>query len=562
MLAGSKLGPGFFLWSLPRLAQQRCLAGKFTRCVQASAGKVVQWKGKKTVAEYDERRLVDWAERMDTILTGHMNGFTPKIRSAAAKYRPAGNGSHPHADRGRPARSALTQSPRGYQAAPRDENLRRRRQLLRVLLAARTVSEAWEAYEDLITEYPYNPLQKPVIPYGHLHCLAGRLAAVKPRTRSLYLKFASVLATLRRTGGRVYIWEWNTLIDCAGKQWRKTSLTDYRAALDILSDMKTPPHLLDHSASGDPIIPSRRPSPPTSWAPVKPDVTTYTVLLSIAVRSKQHVAVRHALKLLRLSGFSPTRYTHLIMLRFYARTNQLSEVRSTLHRMKQQGVEVGLIGLNTCIWAFSSNGRVDLAYLIYRVLRHNVVPETGSKADDVAAAARYLRDTERLDIPPDLKPNQAVYTSMIQCSAYQGNVVQALHVFTDMLSMPSPHPPSLAAFRAIFLGFYRHGRKLGPVNFTGDLTTREQHLPELSSWNLENLKLIFKAFMDLPEGYRLNGRIVYWIIVAFGRLSGNNPTVMHNVWEQLEAKYGRNWGGRLERVGRAIHSSKTVDRRD
>lgn len=551
MLAGSKLGPGFFSWSPSRLAQQRCLAGKFTRCVQASAGKVVQWKGKKTVAEYDECRLVDWAERMDTILAGHMNGFTRKTRSAAAKYRP-----------GRPVRSILTESSRGCQAAARDENLRRRQKLLRILLTARTVSEAWGAYEDLITEYPYNPLRKPAIPYGHLHCLAGRLAAVKPRTRSLYLKFASVLATLRRTGGRVYIWEWNTLIDCAGKQWRKTSLTDYRAALDILNDMKTPPHLLDRSTSDDPVIPFPRPSPQASWAPVKPDATTYTVLLSIAVRSKQHAAIRHALKLLRLSGFSPTRYTHLIMLAFYARTNQLSEVRSTLRRMQQQGVEVSLVGLNTCIWAFSSNGRMDLAYLIYRVLRHNVAPETGSKADEVAAAARYLKDTEWLDIPPNLIPNQAVYTSMIQCSAYQGNMVQALHVFADMLSMPSPHPPSLAAFRAIFLGFYRHGRKLGPANFTGNLTTREQHLPELSSWNLENLKLIFKAFMDLPEGYKLNGRIVYWIIVAFGRLSGNNPTVMHDVWEQLEGKYGRNWGGRLARVGRAIRSSQTVDRRD
>ncbi|KAI6047045.1 hypothetical protein EDC04DRAFT_579667 [Pisolithus marmoratus] len=204
-----------------------------------------------------------------------------------------------------------------------------------------------------------------------------------------------------------------------------------------------------------------------SWAPEKPDITTYTTLLSIAVRSKQYVAIRHALKLLRQSGFSPTRFTHLIMLSFYARTNQLSKVRSTLHEMKQQGIEVGIIGLNTCIWAFTNNGRMDVACLIYRVLRHNVVPETGSKANDVAAAACYLRDTEHLDIPPDLLPNRALYTSMIQCSAYRGNMVQALHVFADMLSMPSCHPPSMAAFRAIFLGFYRHGRGLGPTKFTG-----------------------------------------------------------------------------------------------
>lgn len=572
MLAGSRLGPGFFWWSLPRLAQQRCLTCKFARYVQASAGKVVQWKGKRTVAMHGERCLIDGAERTGTVFTGRTDGFVRKTRSATAKhhpggdnveYRPAGDGSHSHAHRGGPVRSVLRQSPRGYQAAPRDEGLRRRQKLLHVLLTARTISEAWRAYEDLITKYPYNPLQKPVIPYGHLHRLAGRLASVKPRKRTLYLKLSSVLATLRRTGGCVYPWEWNTLIDCAGKQWRKTSLTDYRAALDIFNDMKTPPHLLEHdSTSGDSIFRSRRPFPPTSWAPAKPDITTYTVLLSIAVRSKQHVAVRHALKLLRVSGFSPTRYTYLIMLSFYARTSQLSEVRSTLHRMKQQGVEVGIIGFNTCIWAFSSNGRMDLACLIYRVLRHNVVPEAGSNADEVAAAARYLRDTECLDIPPDLIPNQAVYTSMIQCSAYQGNMVQALHVFTDMLSMPSPLPPSVAAFRAVFLGFYRHGRKLGPVKFTRDLTTGEQHLPELSAWNFENLKLIFKAFMDLPKGYRPNGRLLYWIIVAFGRLSGNNPMVLRNVWEQLEGKYGRNWGGRLERVGKAIHSSQVVDRRE
>lgn len=580
MLAGSKLGLGFFVWSLPRPAQRRCLTScKFTRCVQTSAREVIRRaKGKGAVAVHDERYLVDGAEITGT---GHTapptwmyksNKFTSKTRTAAAKhrlgdenakYRCAGGVSHSHTHRGRQKLPVPTQSPQGYQAAPRDKRLEQR---LHVLLTAPTIPNAWTAYRYLITNYPYNPLQKPVIPYGHLHRLAARLASVKPRTRTLYLQLSSVLATLRRTGGRIFVWEWNALIDCAGKQWRKTSIADYRTALDIFNDMKTPPRLPEHPASDD-TFSNSSPSQPsfstTSWSPVKPDITTYTTLLSIAVRSKQDVAVRHASKLLRLSDCSPTRFTYLTLLSFYARTNQLSEVRSTLQKMKQQGVEVGMIGLNTCIWAFANNGRMDIACMIYRVLRYNVVRETGSMADDIAATARHLRDTEHLDIPPGFSPNRAVYTSMIQCSAYRGNMVQALHVFADMLSMPSRHLPSMAAFRAIFLGFYRHGRRLGPTKFTDGLTTQEQrHLPELSAWNLDNLTLVFKAFMDLPKGVKANGRLLYWIIVAFWRLSGNDPVVLRNVWEQLEGKYGRGWDGRLERIGRAIYSSQAIDRKD
>ncbi|KAI6047044.1 hypothetical protein EDC04DRAFT_579690 [Pisolithus marmoratus] len=262
MLAGSKLGPG---WSLPRLVRQRCLTCEFTRCAQTSTQKAVQWKGPRAVAVHDERYLIDRAEKAGIVFTGHTTPPTwiyrtskiaPKTRTTTAEhhiggdnaeYRLAGDVSHPHVNRDRRMRSVLRQSLQRYQTAPRDEGLQR---LLHVLLAAPTISGAWKAYEGLITKYPYDPLQKPVIPYGHLHRLAGRLASVKPRTRTLYLQLSSVLATLRRTGGRVYIWEWNTLIDCAGKQWRKTSIADYRAALDILNDMKTPPRLPEHPTSG------------------------------------------------------------------------------------------------------------------------------------------------------------------------------------------------------------------------------------------------------------------------------------------------------------------------
>ncbi|KAF9224301.1 hypothetical protein BS17DRAFT_731958 [Gyrodon lividus] len=443
---------------------------------------------------------------------------------------------------------------------------RNRHELLQVMLTSKATSEAWGAYQELLFRQSQNnePSKAIVIPYRHLHRLARLIASTKPRTRTIFLQLSSILTTLQRTGGRVQLWEWNTLIDSAGKQWRKTSLADYKASFNIFNNMGVLP-LESLASSGE--------TPDVEFHSLAvsqtPDIWTYTTLLSVASRSRSPLAIRHASSLLRSSGLSPNRFTYLCLLRYFTHRNELSGVRSTLRKMKEQGLEVGLDGINACMWAYARNGHMDVALTIYRVLRNNVDPELDFGQDDVDAAALYLRDVEGLNVPSGLEPDEIMYTTMIQTLAYQGDLIKALNVFVDMLSSPNRetripvdgatggpvrYNPSMAAFRGIFLGFVRHAR-MPNERMKESFITAALRPSSQTAWNLENLQTVFTAFLELPEDAKPSERLVYWIIVAFGRTSGNDPEKLREVWTQLEDKYGGGWGGRLERIRKAIYSS-------
>ncbi|KAH7888040.1 hypothetical protein F5I97DRAFT_1952480 [Phlebopus sp. FC_14] len=455
----------------------------------------------------------------------------------------------------------------GSQAAIRLRASRHRRKLLLVMLNAPTATKAWAAYQVLLshpTRWRNRP-EIPVIPYRHLHRLARLLASVKPRTRTLYLQLSSVLTTLRRTGGHIHLWECNALMDCAAKQWRKTSMADYKAALDIFKNFCAP---RGGSISSDETgvetgirITSDREAP---------DIFTYTTLLSIAIRSKDNLAVRHATSLLRSSGLPPTRVTHLSLLGHYARMNQLSGVRYTLRTMLDNQLEVGIDGINACIWAYARNGHSDVASTIYRVLRNSVKPQNDGGGNDVDAASRYLRDVEALDVPDGLIPNQVTYATMIQSMSYQGDLVEALNVFVDMLSTPNYelpaamkgplgepflYRPTLAAFRGIFLGFARHTHQPGKPRRETALAACLRPSSQ-TAWNVENLEALFTAFMELPKHIKPGERLIYWIVVAFWRASDNDVVRLRGVWAQLEEKYGVRWGGRLESIRKVIYANQ------
>ncbi|KAG1715958.1 hypothetical protein ID866_1182 [Astraeus odoratus] len=591
MLAGSTLGLRFSPASstLPcRLRQAQLLfaRGKFAQNVGQPHCQVVQkaWKGVAGGKDATAHRRVvsNSAGRTDSASSaptpslskwtyGTTESGSLSLLGHAKDHHGDGDTNDGHASPNAPSSMSghqrqpplRTIRPRFQKRTPLSDAEKSRQKLLHILLTTPTVPKAWAAYEDLVSQ-PHDPCLKPIIPYGHLHRLARLLASSKPRTRILYLQLSSVLTTLRRTGGRVHTWEWNALIDCAGKHWRKTSMADYKAALDIFHDMSAPLRTPGDSTPHD-LVPDESTGPHTACSvPARPDIATYTTLLSIAARSKQTPAVRHALNLLRLSGLPANRLTHLSILNTYSRLNRLSGIRSTLRKMDQQGMEVGIDGLNACIWAFANNGRIDVASAIYRVLRNSVIPENNTQEGDVVAA-QYLREVEHLDIPLGIVPDEITYTAMIQCLAYQGHMMQALNVFVDMLSTPRDqrgasvhikqagvpvrYPPSMATFRAIFLGFFRHTRRSG-----GCLSVAGED-PSRSPWNLENLKLVFTAFMELPKDIMPSDRTLYWIIIAFGRVSENDAGVMREVWEQLEGKYGQGWSYRLQRIRKAIYSS-------
>lgn len=439
------------------------------------------------------------------------------------------------------------------------DRLKIRQELLDSLLKATSMTDGWEAYHTLTVMFPHhihNLSGVPQIPQRHLHHLARLLASAKPRTRTLFLRLSAVLTMLHRSGYRIYLWEWNALLDCAGKRWRKCSLEDYKAAVEVFSKMTTPQ-------------PSENPSDDENLAAepgmghVQPDIITYTTLIYIAGRSLDPSAIRHASNLLRVSGLPPNRITHLSLLHYYTRTKQLSGVRSTLQKMREQGFEPGLDGINACVWAYGRNGHMDVASTIYRVLRHNLQPELDVGDYDIEAAINYLLDVEGIAIRGDIIPDEITYTSLIQAFAYHGQIMKALHVFVDMLSTPNREPkaaisqqtgepslyqPTLAAFRGIFLGFARHAQKPLPLRTPpGSLSERLRPIQK-NDWNLENLHQVFKAFMNLPADVMPSERLIYWILTSFGKASGNDAGKLRKVFLQLEQRFGGGWGGRLERL--------------
>ncbi|KAH0839634.1 hypothetical protein J3R83DRAFT_550 [Lanmaoa asiatica] len=433
----------------------------------------------------------------------------------------------------------------------------KRRTLLWVMLMAKSPDRAWAAYQELLS-------YRVVIPHHLLHQLVRLLATVRPRTRTVYLQLLSVLKTLQRNRGQLRLWEWNTLIDSTGKQWHKTRLEDYENSLDIFNKKGVLP--TGNTAFADEALDAVTDSCVTQQ---EPDIWTYNILLSIAARSNLPLTVRHASSLLFASGLPPDRYTHLCLLRYFAIRKDLRSVRSTLRKMKQQGLEVGLDGINSCLWAYARNGRFDVALRVYRVLRNNVRPTPNFGEHNINEDSRYIHDTIGLDILDGFEPDQVTYTMMIQALAYHGDLRNALSVFVDMLSTPNHeagthtddttvdpvcYKPSMAAFRGLFLGFARHGRD------PGHRTVQAEPIAALfpssqATWDQDTLETVFAAFLQLPSLPKPTDRLVYWILVAFDKTSGNDAAKLREVWTKLEAKYSDGWGGRLEEIRISIFTS-------
>jgi len=122
--------------------------------------------------------------------------------------------------------------------------------------------------------------------------------------------------------------------------------------------------------------------------------------------------------------------------------------------------------------------------------------------------------------------------------------------------------PTITAFRAIFLGFFRHGKS--PHNQQKSAHFRPRaltigHTPDPDAWSLENLEPIFQRFLDLPDGVKPRVTVLYWIIMAFAKTSGDDFEQLRRVYAQLEDRFGDIWGGRLGRLKAKIYEDDRVD---
>ncbi|KXN86301.1 hypothetical protein AN958_10163 [Leucoagaricus sp. SymC.cos] len=436
--------------------------------------------------------------------------------------------------------------------------------MLHVLATTSSAKDGWKAYVVLSRLQQRHGVSTDeatsIIPFAHLHRLARVISQNTPKTRNQFLHLLSVLTTIQNYGGEIQLHEWNALIDHAGKGSRKTRPEDFNNSLSIYFDMihNRPPGSRFSDAGFDDILNPGSDEDPfsldvTSTPAVEPDIHTYTTLINIAARTNHSPTLHRATTLLKQAKLLPNRITHLSLLKYFTAKKQLSGIRSTLARMREQNLDIGVDGLNACMWAYSHNNRIDLVMMIYRVLRHNIVPEELDGDDDIDSVQEQLRTDEGIIVAPDLRPNEVTFILLIQTMAYHGNLHAALSVFIDMLSTPNTeqgvplvldqdgelqlvvYSPTIHVFRAILLGFSRHG--IAPPD-NGRKAGFSDEDPDNLEWNLNNLQNIFERFLDLPSNSKISESTIFWTLNAFSRTSGHDVELLQNIWLRMEDRFG------------------------
>jgi hypothetical protein len=542
--------------------QPRCLATR-ELCILASIGLAVRSTSGSSAmskvaapARVDVRssgkRCVIGRDEITT-LPGLVNGTVPDQRLIP----PHANVTTSHATL---ATHVIIRRPSVYRPLPmaitlpppaRIPNADQSPDLLKIMASTSSIAQAWAAYSALRC----HPSSRG-IPVPLLHRLAHLLVSTKPRTRLIFMRLRSLTSHIQKAGGQVTLRERNALIDTAGKGWRRINATQFRTALDVFKGVFRD----QRQAKADPSICTDRECAPNRPS-VEPTIVTYTTLLDIAARTRSSRNVEYASSLLKTSGLAPNRITHLSLLRYFSKTKQLHGVRATLKTMREQGLEIGLDGVNAVLWAYAYNNHTDVASILYRVLQHNAIPEVGDH--DIDFAIQYLADKHRLIIPANMIPDDITYITTMQMFAYRGDLLPALQVFCDMASAIPPSNQkagtqptrarnrALSAFRALFLGFARHAPRF---SLPARLTRLDEGSGE-SQWTLRNLEALFNEFLSLPKTLIPSERLVYWILTAFSKASNHDETKLREVLKRLEDSFGRQWqSGRLGRFRRQIMS--------
>lgn len=456
-----------------------------------------------------------------------------------------------------------------------------RPRLLAILAHTQDAACAWAAYRSLLILPRSAEKPAPKVPFPHRHRLLRLFAAAPPRPlrgRGRFAQVFSVVRALYEAGGIVQRWEWNLLLDCAGKEgWRRPRDDFFRAALAILAEMRS------RAGDGDPgaaITATGGTRKCRSDATLTPDIFSYTILLAHAVRSRAPLAVRHAARLLVRAGLTPGVHAHTALLCFFSHRKDLAGVRDALFRLRQHmqgediddsdGLDSGLtqVSFNAVLWAFAYNGRLDVARAMYCVVRAraDIAPANGRHGclsdeldrEEVEEFERMLAEREMIVIARNVVPDTATYHTLIQAYAYQGDLRACLEALSDMLSAPASSlyhyhhderkdkgqgqqlTPSLTAFRAIFLGFFRHGvaaTSNSATTNTPSIGGDEEDEENASQWTLPTLEALFARFLDLPRDTPLREGTLFWLVSAFLRTSGHED-VLRSVFERVEARFG------------------------
>jgi len=223
------------------------------------------------------------------------------------------------------------------------------------------------------------------------------------------------------------------------------------------------------------------------------------------------------------------------------------------------------------LWAFAYNRRLDVARAMYRVVCARQASPTADheleseeegpreheeESEEELEAA--LAEREMVIIARDVVPDAPTYHTLIQACAYHGDLRGSLEILADLLSSSASISSAsrLTAFRAIFLGFARHGVSSSSNANANARLSLATVVP--SEWTLPTLEALFERFLELELSKETRPResTLFWLVSAFVRTSGHDADVLRGVFERVEERFGYIWSssgvpggsGRLARI--------------
>ena len=414
----------------------------------------------------------------------------------------------------------------------------------------KSIEVAWDAYKRLLAlEEEYieagNSRHIVFVRQQTLYKLSRLLASSKPHTRQTFLRLLAVLSRVRKQGGSIKLWQWNAVIDCAGKGWRKTTVDDYKNALSVFNEMTGSREKL--SARDKSLL---APLAGQSLEPVEPDIITYTTLLNIASKTKDRSAMRHAHTLLQTSNLPKDEIAHLSTLTFEVHHHGITGARQVFDNIRSEGLDHSLNGINAFLWSCMREGRISTAEQIYEALLRNEEGVSGVDSAEEGTAAPVDRTIEGLCISASLVPDFITHTIMAQGFAYHGYLLESLDALDilfraleaeegkeaakeeqngDFGDIMDVYKRTLPAFRGLFLGFKRHGQSSRKSTFPSHTMSRKSF-----PWDEASLNTVLDTFFNLPEGLPLKENMVYWAMMALQRVTDRDEEKMKSLWLRLQ----------------------------
>ncbi|KAK4706175.1 hypothetical protein P7C70_g21, partial [Phenoliferia sp. Uapishka_3] len=386
------------------------------------------------------------------------------------------------------------------------------------------------------------------------------------------------VGTLRGAGVGLGPREWRSLLSFAALSYRSPRSTpEASSAMSLFSQWSS------RSALGP-------------YGPLKPTVDTYNALLTVAARSRSYGLVEEIEERMLKEGVRGNARTLGIRMRMAAERGAHIDTlwmsfEDSYRRVDADNTEGDYTVMwNSIVWYLAQRGLFKEARELFLAMRSGHLVDLRKLAPPLDPPSRTSHSAKLVVKPPP--PDEKTYLSLVQAYAHYGDLRGAMSVVEFMMfSKPpgkstintrlKPCEPTVEIFTPLFRGFASHGQTpdglgsfdphllAGPrtrpntpssvqgsglfpslrANPASSLSLHPDADPSL--WSLAALHRLFKAFLSippppksasLPYGGRRTAPLskeIFWVILAFEKLSGGDSQLVLDVWDAVVETFGR-----------------------